>query len=92
MIKIKYSKRFKKDYKKVLKYNPAIKNDLKKVVDFLLLDKDLPKNYKNHKLKGEFSTCFECYLRPDILLIYQKKNSELIILLLRIGSHSKLFG
>lgn len=92
MIKIKYSKRFKKDYKQVLKYDSAVQDDLKKMVDFLLLEKKLPEIYKNHKLKGEFKDCFECHLRSDLLLIYKKEKSELIILLLRIGSHSKLFG
>jgi len=92
MIKIKYSKRFKKDYKQVLKYDSAVQNDLKKMVDFLLSGKKLPDIYKNHKLKGEFKDYFECHLRPNLLLIYKKEKSELIILLLRIGSHSKLFG
>jgi len=33
----------------------------------------------------------ECHLRPDLLLIYRKPNPE-TLQLVRLGSHSELFG
>jgi addiction module RelE/StbE family toxin len=33
----------------------------------------------------------ECHLKPDLLLIYRKPNSE-VLQLVRLGSHSGLFG
>jgi len=50
----------------------------------------LPKNF-NHRLAGEFKECFECHIKPDVLLIYKIEKSEIIILLLRIGSQAELF-
>jgi mRNA interferase YafQ len=90
MFSLKYSKRFKKDLK-YFKNNKEVLSILEKVLDVLVLGKPLSKKLQNHPLKGEFTGCFECHLRPDILLIYKKDKKEMLILLLRIGSHSDLF-
>lgn len=88
---LKYSKKFKKDLKKIVKQNPAIIKDIKKALDLLILEKNIDVKYRNHKLKGQLKRCFECHIKPDVLLIYRIENNELLILLLRIGSHSDLF-
>ena len=64
---------------------------LENVLDMLAAGKDLPDKNHNHPLIGEFKGCFKCYVKPDILLVYKIEKSELIILLLRIASHSNLF-
>ena len=91
MYELKYSGKFKKEFKKIAKQNPAITNELKIVLDLLIQGKVLGKKYSNHKLRGEFIKCYECHVRPDVLMIYKIKKRQLIILLLRIGSHSDLF-
>ena len=88
---LKYSKQFKKDLKKCAKQNSRSANELKKILDLLILGKILDDKYRNHRLKGQFKNCFECHIRPDILLIYKIEKQELMILLLRIGSHADLF-
>ena len=90
MISLKYSTRFKKDLK-FFKHNKDLLLILENVLDVFISGKSLPKKYGNHPLKGEFNGCFECHLKPDVLLIYKKDKQELFILLLRIGSHSDLF-
>lgn len=90
MFFLKYSTRFKKELK-VFKYNKDLLLVLEEVLDILISGKSLPKEYSNHPLKGEFNGCFECPLKPDVLLIYKKDKQEISILLLRIGSHSDLF-
>jgi mRNA interferase YafQ len=65
--------------------------ELKNVLDILASGKALPQKYLNHRLNGEFINFFECHLKPDVLLIYELRDEEVIIVLLRIGSHSKLF-
>jgi len=40
---------------------------------------------------GEWADHRECHLRPDLLLIYRKPNPE-TLQLVRLGSHSELFG
>ncbi len=92
MYSLKYSKKFKKDLKKILKsYKFEIK-ELEEVLEMLRKGKKLSPELKNHKLKGNFSNCFECHVKSDILLVYKIKDNELIILLLRLGSHSDIFG
>ena len=88
---LKYSKSFKKDLKRHVKHNLDAINELKKVLNFLISGKKLDNKYKNHSLKGQFKNCFECHIKPDVLLIYKIEKQELIILLLRVGSHSDLF-
>jgi mRNA interferase YafQ len=90
MFLLKFSNRFKKDLKPY-KHDQSFLVELKKVLDILAKGKNLPDKNLNHPLIGEFKGCFECHVKPDILLIYKIEQSELIILLLRIGSHSNLF-
>ena len=90
MLSIKYSKSFKRDLK-LFKNNKSVIFELKKVLDILVSNKQLPKEKQNHRLKGEFSDCFECHLKPNVLLIYKIEKEELLVLLLRIDSHQNLF-
>mgnify|MGYP001481695712 CR=1 FL=1 len=90
MFLLKYSHRFKKDLKRY-KNNQSVLNELEIVLDLLTKGKELPLKNKNHCLVGEFKECSECHIRPDVLLVYKKEKSEIIILLLRIGSHSDIF-
>ncbi len=53
--------------------------------------KSLNKKYKDHKLTGQLKEFRECHLAPDILLIYQIDDNVLILTLVSIGNHSKLF-
>jgi mRNA interferase YafQ len=87
---LKHSNRFKKDLK-LYKHNEEVLIELGKILDFLVKGIDLPIKNNNHCLAGEFKDCFECHIKPDVLLIYKIKKSEITILLLRIGSHSELF-
>jgi len=87
---LKYSSRFKKDLK-IYKHDKDLLIELEKVLDILINDKVLPSKNLNHRLSGEFKDCFECHVKPDVILIYKIEKSEITILLLRIGSHSDLF-
>jgi mRNA interferase YafQ len=90
MLLLKYSSHFKKDLKPYRR-DAELLGELEKVLDLLAKGKKLPDKNRNHQLSGEFRGCFECHLRPDVLLIYKIEQSELLILLLRFGSHSNLF-
>ncbi len=80
---------FKKDYKKLFNNDKAI---LKKVVTILANGEILDKEYKDHKLIGNYLGCRECHLKPNLLLIYKIDNNILELALARVGTHSKLFG
>lgn len=88
MFEIRYKTLFKKDYKKLKSQN----FDEKLFCEILILltnKKPLPHKFKNHPLKGKFIGCFDCHIKPDIILIYSF--DETTLYLHRIGSHSDLF-
>lgn len=60
-------------------------------VSLLAEDKTLPDKNRDHGLSGAWSDHRECHLKPDLLLIYRKPDLE-ILQLVRLGSHSELFG
>ena len=90
MFVLKYSSSFKKDLKSY-EHNRVMLTELRKVLDALVKGEDLPLKNANHRLVGEFKDCFECHIKPDVLLIYKIKKLEVTILLLRIGSYSELY-
>lgn len=90
MYLLKYSRHFKKDLRSY-RYDKVFLDELEKVLDLLAKGADLPDKYHSHPLSGEFKGCFDCYIRSDIVLIYKIEEATLLILFLRVGSHSKLF-
>jgi mRNA interferase YafQ len=51
----------------------------------------VPKENKPHMLVGNYAGHMECHIEGDFLLIWIDKEKELIKLV-RLGSHSDLFG
>ena len=90
--KVFYSKKFKKNLKKMLKQGKNIEK-LLDVVDKLALKEELNEKYKNHMLKDDkyYKNCGECHIEPDWLLVYQYYEGELILVLVNTSSHSDLF-
>lgn len=60
-------------------------------VSLLADDKPLPERNHDHALGGDWRDHRECHLKPDLLLIYRKPDVE-VLQLVRLGSHSDLFG
>ncbi|MDD2565981.1 MAG: type II toxin-antitoxin system YafQ family toxin [Candidatus Gracilibacteria bacterium] len=87
---LKLSSRFKSDYKR-FKNNKRFIKEFEKVIDLLENGKKLEKKYHDHNLEGKLSNLRECHIFPDILLIYKLSDKELILQLLRVGSHSEIF-
>ena len=93
MIKvIKRTSQFKKDYKNAIKKG-CKEEDFKIVLNYLVNQKPLPSNYKDHSLNDSkyYKNVRECHIYPDWLLIYRIEKDELILELIRTGSHSDLF-
>ena len=83
---------FKRDYKREARtHGPSLDTLVEQVLELLLDDVILPKNQKDHKLTGEWEGCRECHVKPDLLLIYEKPDDE-TLKLVRLGSHTELFG
>ncbi len=64
---------------------------LRDVMDCLIDGKSLDKKYLPHKLHGEYSSCIECHIEPDWLLIYLIDRDDNTITFVRTGTHSDLF-
>ncbi len=90
MLDIRYSSKFKKDYKTIIKrgYNPQLLQD---VLDILCNEQTLPEKYKDHWLTGNYQGYRECHITPDWLLIYKIEQDILTLTLTRTGTHSDLF-
>ena len=86
-----YSNNFKKDIKKIKKQGKDLEK-LDIIIEKLSYGKTLDTKNKDHKLNDNkyFKNCRECHIEPDWLLVYQYIDNELILLLVRTGSHSEI--
>ena len=91
MLNLRYSNKFKKDYKLIQKRGYKV-DKLKEVIIILREQKALPEKYKDHALIGNYVGYRECHIEPDWLLIYKIENNELLLILSRTGTHSDLFS
>lgn len=83
---------FKKDFKKIEKQGKD-KNKLFTVIETLASGELLDIKYKDHALVNDkkYIDCRECHIEPDWLLVYKYDKNDLILLLVKTGSHSDLF-
>ena len=88
---ISYTTNFKKQYKKIIKQGKD-KTKLETVLNILISGEKLPKKYRDHALINNkyFNNCRECHIEPDWLLVYEIYNDILVLILTRLGTHSKL--
>lgn len=90
MLEIVMSNRFKKDLRLAARrgYNFDL---LDEIVNKLTRRELLPEKNKDHALSGDYEGCRECHIAPDWLLVYQVNDRELVLYLMRTGTHSDLF-
>lgn len=90
---IERSSAFKRDYKRESQgqHRATFDDVLKLVLSALATDQPLDARYLDHDLSGDWAGYCECHIRPDLLLIYRKSDSD-TLRLARLGSHSRLFG
>ena len=86
--KLVRTKTFKRSFKKLNLSDTDLQNFIE-IVYKLCNNFKLDAKYKDHQLKGELKEFKECHIKPDLLLVYRKR--EDIIELIDIGSHSELF-
>lgn len=90
MLNVVLSNRFKKDLKVAARrgYNLAL---LDEVINTLASRQTLPEKNRDHSLSGDYIGFRECHILPDWLLIYRVDDDDLLLFLLRTGTHSDLF-
>ncbi|MCD8074434.1 MAG: type II toxin-antitoxin system YafQ family toxin [Lachnospiraceae bacterium] len=90
MLTIKYQTTFKKDYKRIKRRGYDVRL-LENVIGMLAMRQELPEQYRDHSLIGDYSGCRECHIAPDWLLVYEVNETELVLYLTRTGTHSDIF-
>ena len=90
--RIKRSSQFKKDFKTIVKRGYDL-TELENVIKILKNGGVLPEKYKDHPLKNskEYLDCRELHIEPDWLLVYKYYDNQVILYLMRTGTHSDLF-
>jgi mRNA interferase YafQ len=90
---IDYPSSFKRDYKREKKgpHRAMLDVELEAVLEKLVVDSPLTASQRDHSLGGDWLGHRECHIKPDLLLIYKKPDDNKLVLV-RLGSHSELFG
>jgi mRNA interferase YafQ len=91
MRRIEITNAFKRDYKREIKsaHKKFLENSFDGIIQSLAKDKNLPDRFRDHALTGKWDDFRDCYLKPDLILIYQKVDKDCLTLV-RLGSHSEL--
>jgi mRNA interferase YafQ len=92
MLKPEFTGQFKKDYKQAIKRG-CKPEALQEVITLLVNEQPLPDKYRDHALVNSrnYKDMRECHIEPDWLLVYKIVRENLILKLIRTGSHSNLF-
>ncbi len=89
---IKYTNRFKRDFKREKRsgqHKKTLDKDLLHVVKLLAADAPLLVRYHDHALSHNWKDHRDCHIKPDLILIYRKPDQKTLELV-RLGSHSEL--
>ena len=90
---VDYSKSFLKDWERLSRSG---RYDMRRHKQMMLLliaaDAPLGPEWRDHLLRGEWSSYRECHIGGDILLIYKLDEAENLVIFVRSGTHADLFG
>jgi len=89
---IRYTTRFKRDYKrerKSARYRATLETDLLTITKALATDVPLQPSYHDHPLINNWKDHRDCHIKPDLVLIYRKPDSKTLEFV-RLGSHNQL--
>lgn len=90
MKEIQPTTQYRKDLKRY-RNKPKKLAALANILQLLANEQPIPKQYLPHMLTGRHKGCMECHIEGDFLLIWIDEQRN-IIELVRLGSHSELFG
>ena len=90
MKELRYTGQYKKDLKRFLN-QPKKLEELNGILTLLANEQPIPPENNPHKLTGDYAGYMECHIKGDFLLIWLDPETG-IIDLVRLGSHSELYG
>ena len=91
MRKIERTSRFKRDYRREAKgrHRASLDAALVPLLVALADDQPLEPKHHDHALSGNWKDHRDCHVKPDLVLIYLKPDTN-TLRLVRLGSHSEL--
>jgi len=92
MRRIERTTAFRRDFKREKRgaHRSYLDSLLLEIVTLMAEDRPLPAKNHDHALTGDWQDHRECHLKPDLLLIYRRLDTD-VLQLVRMGSHSELF-
>ncbi|WJK10235.1 type II toxin-antitoxin system YafQ family toxin [Pseudomonas fluorescens] len=81
---------FKKSWDRYERAGRRDMNEVRKVMVMLFLGEQLPEEYVDHALNGDWTGFRECHIGGDFLMIYENTRPDLITFV-DLGTHSELF-
>lgn len=91
MLELFKTKAYKKSIKKYSKLSKFKIEEVESVIKTIQKREHLDQKFRDHELKGVFQGIRECHIKSDLLLLYQIDESEPILILVNLGTHSELF-
>ncbi len=85
------SRRYKTSFKRLSRHKDFNLDTLERVVGALARGDKLAAKHRDHQLSGELKEYRECHIGNDMLLMYQRHEKVLVLLLVDLGSHDALF-
>ena len=88
---VKRTAQFRRDFKRAKRgvHGRYLDTALLEALELLATDVPLPSRFVDHPMKGQYSDCRDCHLRPDLVLVYRKRDAD-VLELIRIGTHVRL--
>ena len=90
MLSLKTSSQYRKDRRLAIKRGLEMWR-LDDVIQTLLEEKQLAPQHRDHALAGDYFEFRECHIQADWLLVYAVDGENLILTVMRTGTHSDLF-
>lgn len=86
-MKIEYTAKFKKSYKKLSKKDQEKINSTLKI----FVEDHFDRRLKNHKLKGKYKDYRAISADHDLRIIYKEQSNHSIIYLLNLGTYAQVY-
>ena len=91
IFKIEFSKEFEKKYAKIVKKDKKIKKKIDKAISLLSQNPKYP-SLKSHIIQDtKYGQVWSSCAAPDLRIFWYYLDDEIIILLVNIGSHDKVY-
>ncbi len=91
MYRVILSRRYKTSLKRISRGKNFDHQLLEEIISMLARGDKLETKYRDHQLSGELKGYRECHIQGNLLLMYQKYEDVLILLLVDLGTHDELF-